>query len=378
MALLEPSAEYESNEEILDEGGLPEEYRRMEHPELMKRIAAAKESLGEKLVILGHHYQRDEIIQFADFQGDSLKLAQQALTRKDAKYIVFCGVHFMAESADILTSDEQVVILPNMKAGCSMADMAAIGQVERCWEELSRAGVAGEIVPVTYINSAADLKAFVGRHGGIVCTSSNAPKIIEWALNQKPRLLFFPDQHLGRVSALKQGIPLEEMLLWDPQAPLGGHDEKALRAAKVYLWKGYCSIHQRFTVEQIEQARKKHPGVRVVVHPESSLEVVQAADEYGSTEYIRRVIQDSPAGSVWAVGTEVTLVHRLAEEHPDKTVFCLDPVVWPCETMYRIHPAFLCWVLESLVEGKVINQVKVPEEMARWARVALDRMLEIS
>jgi len=359
---------------------IPQEYWRLTAEELKERIARARRILGERCVVLGHHYQREDIIQFADVRGDSFKLAQWAAQRAEAEFIVFCGVHFMAESADILSRPHQKVILPNMSAGCSMADMADPEDVYACWEELQELAL-GHIMPVTYINSAAALKAFCGRHGGIVCTSSNAKKILQWAIERADKILFFPDQHLGRNTGLKLGLSLEEMPVWDytlPYGSLGGNREEALRRAKIILWKGHCSVHQRFTVQQIEEARRRYPDVKVIVHPECRMEVVQAADMDGSTEFIARTIQEAPPGSKWAVGTEINLVSRLARENPDKIVFCLDPVVCPCSTMYRIHPAYLCWVLEELAQGRIVNQVKVDEETAHWARVALQRMLEVS
>jgi quinolinate synthase len=361
---------------------IPREYALMPQEELDRRIAAARAALGERLVILGHHYQRDEIIQYADARGDSFKLAQFAAARPEADYIVFCGVHFMAESADVLSGAHQRVILPNPAAGCSMADMANIAEVEECWEALSalyRVEAAGErqpVVPVTYMNSAADLKAFCGRNGGIVCTSSNAEQVLRWAWERGRRVLFFPDEHLGRNTALKLGVSEEQIAVWNQREDFGGiEDDQELLDARVILWKGWCSTHQRFTPEQIAAARATYPEVRVVVHPECRNEVVAAADLNGSTEYIVKVIEESAAGTVWAVGTEINLVKRLAKEHPDKTIFCLDPIVCPCSTMYRIHPAYLAWVLEALVEGHVINQVTVDADTARWAKVALERML---
>jgi quinolinate synthase len=356
---------------------IPAEYRSLAADELVRRIAAAKAKLSEKLVILGHHYQREDIIQFADYRGDSFKLARWAAEKREKEYIVFCGVHFMAEAADILSGDHQVVILPNMAAGCSLADMAAPEDVYACWQELTEAGIKG-ILPITYINSAASLKAFCGRHNGIVCTSSNARMVLKTAFQRAERVIFFPDQHLGRNTAVKLGIPLAETAVWDynlPAGSLGGNTLAGLQRAKVILWEGHCSVHQRFTVEQIRAARRKHPDIQVIVHPECTLEVVQAADFDGSTELIARTIAEAPAGSKWAVGTEINLVTRLARENPDKLVLCLDPVVCPCSTMYRIHPAYLCWVLEKLVEGQVVNRVNVDGETARYARIALDRML---
>jgi quinolinate synthase len=367
---------------------IPRAYWDMTPDEIIQRIRVARERLGERCIILGHHYQREDIIQFADIKGDSFKLAQWAAQHPEAEYIVFCGVHFMAEAADILSAPHQKVVLPNMAAGCSMADMADPDDVYACWQELEEAGIADEVVPITYMNSAAALKAFVGEHGGAVCTSSNAPKVLEWAFAQKPRALFFPDQHLGRNTGVKMNVPRDAMPLWDytkPYGSLGGMSEadpsagsgQALRRARVILWKGHCSVHQRFTVDQIRAARERFPGVKIVVHPECRMETVQAADLNGSTEFIAKTITEAPAGSAWGVGTEINLVSRLAKENPDKTVFCLDPVVCPCSTMYRVHPAYLCWAVESLAEGRVVNQVVVPDDVQRWAKVALDRMLQI-
>ncbi|HEY3283450.1 MAG TPA: quinolinate synthase NadA [Armatimonadota bacterium] len=355
---------------------LPREYLQLDAQELGDRITAARKRLGDELVVLGHHYQRDEVIRHADFRGDSLKLARLASQRGQARYIVFCGVHFMAESADILSQPHQQVILPNLTAGCSMADMADIYQVEECWEQLA-AVTSRRILPVTYINSAASLKAFVGRNRGAVCTSSNARPVLEWALSQGDKVLFFPDQHLGRNTALGMGHTLDEMLLWDPEEPFGGHTAQAIEAAQFLLWKGHCSVHARFTVDQIAQAREQFPGIRVIVHPECSMEVVQAADDSGSTERIIQQVTRSEPGSKWAIGTEINLVSRLAHEQPGKTIFCLDPIVCPCSTMYRIHPAYLLWVLDNLLEGRVVNHIQVPGEVASWAKRALDRMLEI-
>lgn len=356
---------------------LGEEYTSLSDAELDARIARAKAALDRSVVILGHHYQRDSIIKFADFTGDSYKLAQLASGRRDADAIVFCGVHFMAESADILAAPQQHVILPNLDAGCSMADMASLFQVNACWDQLQ--GVVGTAtVPLTYMNSTADLKAFCGEHGGAVCTSSNAIGAMTWALAQGERVLFFPDEHLGRNTAVKLGISLDQCLVWDPRLPLGGNTEAALRAARVILWKGYCSVHQRFTVEQIAQAREKFPSARVIVHPECRHEVVQAADEDGSTEYIIKRVKEAPAGSIWAVGTEINLVHRLAQQYPEQTIFCLDPLVCPCSTMYRIHPSFLLWALESLLRGEVVNEIVVDPRVIAGAKVALDRMLQIA
>ena len=357
--------------------GIPRFYAEMGGEELDRRIAAAREKLGERLVILGHHYQRDEIIKYADYRGDSFKLAQLAAARPQADYIVFCGVHFMAESADILSGPHQKVILPNPAAGCSMADMANIAEVEECWQMLhDLLGEDAGIIPVTYMNSAANLKAFCGRNGGIVCTSSNAPTVMKWAFSQGKRVLFFPDEHLGRNTALKYGIAEEQMVVWNPKDPMATNNaEEEIEQAKIILWKGYCSTHMRFNVEQIVKARAEYPGIKILVHPECRREVVEAADLYGSTEYIIQQIERAPAGSQWGVATEINLVHRLAKEHPEQFIFCLDPIVCPCSTMYRIHPAYLAWALEALVEGEVINQVSVDEEITHWARVSLERML---
>ncbi|AIE84238.1 quinolinate synthase NadA [Fimbriimonas ginsengisoli] len=359
---------------------LPKEYADLSPEEADARIEAAKRTLGNRLVILGHHYQRDGIIKHADYRGDSYKLAKDANLCPDAEFIVFCGVHFMAESADILTPDHQHVILPNMAAGCSMADMASLFQVRNCWKQIEEVlGANGpRVVPVTYINSAANLKAFVGERGGTVCTSTNAPTAVKWALEQGEKVLFFPDQHLGRNTGVKLGYdPDKDMIVWDPFQPYGGNSPERIREATFILWKGHCSVHKRFTVEQIEEARQTHPGVTVLVHPECPLEVVEAADLNGSTEYIIKQVEASPPGSVWAIGTEINLVSRLANENPDKTIFCLDPQVCPCSTMYRIHPSFLAWTLENLVAGNVVNEVIVPPKVKYFAKMALDRMLTV-
>lgn len=357
---------------------LPAEYAELTAQQAAERIDCARQRLGKRVVIMGHHYQRDEIIQHADHRGDSYKLAKDAGNHPEADFIVFCGVHFMAESADILTPDHQVVILPNMAAGCSMADMANIFQVRKAWQHLETVIDVNRVVPVTYVNSAANLKAFVGERGGLCCTSSNADRALKWALERGEKVLFFPDQHLGRNTAFKMRFdPDRDMLVWDPFKPMGGNTPERLAEATFILWKGHCSVHKRFSVEQIEKARVEHPDVTVVVHPECSLDVVQAADEAGSTEYILHRITDAAPGTTWAVGTEINLVKRLNNELPDKHVFCLDPHICPCSTMYRIHPSFLCWVLEGLAEGTVMNQVKVPERIAKQARVALERMLAV-
>lgn len=359
---------------------LPPEYVHLDAETVRRRISQAKETLGSRVVILGHHYQRDEIIEHADFRGDSFKLCLDANRRPEAEFIVFCGVHFMAESADILT--DKRVILPNLAAGCSMADMANLFQVKACWRQLQETldpPAGGTVIPVTYINSAANLKAFVGERGGTVCTSTNAPVAVQWALERAEKVLFFPDQHLGRNTGVKLGFdPDEDMVLWDPFKPLGGNSEAALRRAKFILWKGHCSVHKRFTVEQIAKARERYPQVRVLVHPECELEVVRAADLNGSTEFILKTVEAAPAGSIWAIGTEINLVSRLAKEHPELTIFCLDEQICPCSTMYRIHPSFLLWALENLVAGNVVNEIVVPEKTKAFARLALDRMLQLA
>ena len=363
---------------ISERQALPEKYLGLSDAEMDVRIAAARETLGSRLVILGHHYQRDEVIRFADYTGDSFRLARQIASRPDADYIVFCGVHFMAESADILCAPHQQVILPDLAAGCSMADMADPAQLETCWEELQQMGISG-VVPVTYINSAAAIKAFIGERGGTVCTSSNAMATLKWAFERGEKILFLPDQHLGRNTAYKMGIPLDEMVVWDPHEIFGGLDPEEVKRAKMILWKGHCSVHERFTAKQIETVRTQHPGVRVIVHPEVPWDVVQAADDAGSTEYILKTVRNSPAGSVWAVGTEVHLVNRLANEvaPENKTVVSLDQFGCLCSTMFRVSPNHLLWILEELVEERVPNRIVVPDEQKHWNRVALDRMLSI-
>ena len=355
---------------------IPRAYFKMPGEERDEKIWTLRQQLGDRLVILGHHYQRDEVIQFADFRGDSFKLSQLAAERDDAEFILFCGVHFMAESADILSGPEQRVILPNLEAGCSMADMAKADDVEAAWKALTDLGI-DTVVPITYMNSAAALKAFCGRNGGIVCTSSNAERVFDWAFAQGEKLFFFPDEHLGRNTGVKKGISPEQMVVWDPFLPLGGNTPEQLQQARVILWKGFCSVHARFSVEQIEQARATHPDVNVIVHPECRLEVVQAADCDGSTEFIIDTIRAAPAGTTWAVGTEINLVKRLDAELPDKHVFCLDPVICPCSTMYRVHPAYVLWTLEHLAAGRIVNQITVEPAVARDALVALDRMLAV-
>jgi quinolinate synthase len=357
---------------------LPEAYLGLSDEEMSLRIAAARAALGDRLVVLGHHYQRDEVIKFADYTGDSFKLANEIARHPNADYIVFCGVHFMAESADILAMPHQRIILPDLAAGCSMADMAPSDQLEVCWSELRQLGLAERVVPITYINSAAAIKALVGENGGTVCTSSNAAATLKWGWQQKEKILFLPDQHLGRNTAFKMGVPLDQMVVWDPNEPFGGLTKAQLEAATLILWKGHCSVHARFTAKQIEHVRAQHPGIKVIVHPEVPFDVVQAADDSGSTEYILKTVRDSAPGSTWAVATEVHLVHRLAEEvAPGKTVLSLDQFGCLCSTMFRISPNHLLWVLDSLVDGDVVNEIVVPDEQKKWAKLALDRMLSI-
>ncbi len=346
------------------------------------RIAAARRELGGRAVILGHHYQRDEVVRWADFRGDSYKLAQEA-ARTSAEYIIFCGVHFMAESADVLAHQGQQVVLPDLNAGCSMADMAEIGQVESCWKQLVRAGLTDEqgrgITPLTYMNSTAAIKAFVGERGGLVCTSSNAGAAFKWAFERNDKVLFLPDQHLGRNTAYRLGIPLDQCVVWDPFLINGGLTAERLREARVILWKGHCSVHQRFLPEHVDKVRARYPGIKVIVHPECRWEVCQKADDIGSTERLIKIIKEAPAGTKFAVGTEIHLVNRMGKEFAkeDKTVITLDDSGCLCTTMFRISPQHLCWALENLVEGNVVNRICVPEGVKYWSRVALDRMLEI-
>ncbi|MEU8005944.1 quinolinate synthase NadA [Catellatospora sp. NPDC049111] len=347
-------------------------------PGLVERAAAAKAALGDRVFVLGHHYQRDEVIQFADVTGDSFKLAREAAARPDAEFIVFCGVHFMAESADILTSETQRVVLPDLAAGCSMADMAVLEQVEQCWDLLSDLGIADSVIPVTYMNSSADIKGFVGRNGGVVCTSSNAKRALDWAYAQGEKVLFLPDQHLGRNTAvLEMGYSLDDCVLYDPHKPNGGLTDQQLRDAKMILWRGHCSVHGRFTLENVQAMREQVPGVNILVHPECRHEVVTAADYVGSTEYIIKKLEAAEPGSAWAVGTELNLVRRLAAAHPDKQVMFLEKTVCYCSTMNRIDLPHLVWALEELVAGRVPNQITVDPDTAHHARVALDQMLAL-
>jgi quinolinate synthase len=364
---------------------LPERYVDATPDQLAAWIAAAKEVLGPRVLILGHHYQRDEVMRWADARGDSFGLSRTAADRRDADYIVFCGVHFMAESADILTAANQQVILPDLNAGCSMADMADIDSVEEAWEFLATVTDTERVVPVTYMNSSAALKAFVGRHGGAVCTSSNARAVLTWALDpagtgvaQGDKVLFFPDQHLGRNTGFELGWGDADMRVWNPLLEMGGLDDADVKDATLLLWKGHCSVHQRFRPEHVDAFRAEHPGGLVFIHPECAHEVVAMADKVGSTDFIIRAVDEAPSGSVIGVGTEIHLVKRLDDEHPDKTVVSLDPLVCPCSTMFRIDAAHLCWVLERLVEGDVVNRITVDDDTAHWARLALERMLQIT
>jgi quinolinate synthase len=347
-------------------------------PDLISRAKIARAALGDRALILGHHYQRDEVIAFADITGDSFKLAQAAAAQSSAEYIIFCGVHFMAESADILTSENQKVILPDLAAGCSMADMATANQVQECWSQLSALGIADKTIPVTYMNSSAAIKSFTGEHGGTICTSSNAQKTMEWALTKGEKILFLPDQHLGRNTAvLSLGLSLADCVLWNPWKPMGGLTADQLRAAKVILWRGHCSVHGRFTVEAVNEVRHRVPGVKVLVHPECQHEVVSIADVVGSTEAIIRTVEQSPAGSKWAIGTELNLVSRLAKAHPDKEIVFLDKTVCYCSTMNRIDLPHLVWAMESLAAGHVVNQIKVAPDISHFSKLALEQMLAL-
>jgi quinolinate synthase len=346
--------------------------------DLVARATAARAALGDRALILGHHYQRDEVIDFADITGDSFKLAQAAANQSSAEYIFFCGVHFMAESADILTGAHQKVILPDLAAGCSMADMATANQVNECWQQLEKIDIASKTIPVTYMNSSAAIKSFTGAHGGTICTSSNAQRAMSWAFEQGEKILFLPDQHLGRNTAvLSLGLTLEDCVLWNPWKPMGGLSEEQLRKAKVILWRGHCSVHGRFTIDTVNEARVRIPGVQILVHPECQHEVVAAADVVGSTEAIIKTVNESPAGSKWAVGTELNLVQRLAKTNPDKEVVFLDKTVCYCSTMNRIDLPHLVWAMETILGGRVVNEIRVNEEVAKFSRIALDRMLAL-
>jgi len=347
-------------------------------PNLVARAKSARKTLGSNVLVLGHHYQRNEVIQFADITGDSFKLAEEAAKQSSVENIIFCGVHFMAESADILTSDKQRVILPDLAAGCSMADMATANQVNKCWDELASIGVAEQVIPVTYMNSSAAIKSFTGEHGGTICTSSNAEAAMRWAFTQGEKILFLPDQHVGRNTAvLSLGIALEDCVLWNPWKPLGGLTEEQIKKAKVILWRGHCSVHGRFSIDSVDEIRNRVPGVQVLVHPECTHEVVSAADQIGSTEKIIRIVQSSPAGSKWAIGTELNLVQRISQNNPDKEIYFLDKDICYCSTMNRIDLPHLVWAMESLVNGRVVNQIQVAPDVAKYAKLALERMLAL-
>ena len=374
LLLLGRGQDLQSERGVSCTGDLPE----ASDPDLVSRAKIARAALGDRALVLGHHYQRDEVIAFADITGDSFKLAQAAAARSTAEYIIFCGVHFMAESADILTSANQKVILPDLAAGCSMADMATANQVQECWSQLIEVGIADKTIPVTYMNSSADIKSFTGEHGGTICTSSNAKKTMEWALSKGEKILFLPDQHLGRNTAvLSLGLCLTDCVLWNPWKPMGGLTAEELRAAKVILWRGHCSVHGRFTVDAVNEVRKRLPGVKVLVHPECQHEVVSIADVVGSTEAIIQTVERSPVGSKWAIGTELNLVSRLAKAHPDKEIVFLDKTVCYCSTMNRIDLPHLVWAMESLVAGHAVNQIKVAPDVARFSKLALEQMLAL-
>ncbi len=374
LLLLGRTSDPESERGVDCPGALPA----ASDPDLVERARKARAALGDRAFVLGHHYQRDEVIQFADVTGDSFKLAQQAAARPEAEFIVFCGVHFMAESADILTGDHQKVVLPDLAAGCSMADMATFDQVEECWDVLTDAGVADVTIPVSYMNSSADIKAFTGKHGGTICTSSNAKRALDWAFGKGEKVLFLPDQHLGRNTAVREmGLSLDDCVLFDPHKPGGGLTPEQLRDAKMILWRGHCSVHGRFTLQSVEDVRERIEGVTVLVHPECRHEVVSNADLVGSTEFIIKAIEAAPAGSKWAIGTELNLVKRLALKHPDKQIVFLDKAVCFCSTMNRIDLPHLVWALESLAAGELVNQITVDERTARYAKAALDQMLAL-
>ena len=374
LLLLGQGSDLASERGVSCDGQLPE----ASDPDLVDRARAARKALGSRVLVLGHHYQRNEVIEFADITGDSFKLAQEAAKASDVENIIFCGVHFMAESADILTSDKQKVILPDLAAGCSMADMATANQVTKCWEELASIGVAKEVIPVTYMNSSAAIKSFTGEHGGTICTSSNAESAMKWAFTQGSKILFLPDQHLGRNTAvLSLGLSLEDCVLWNPWKPMGGLTEEEIKKAKVILWRGHCSVHGRFSIDSVNEIRSRVPGVQILVHPECTHEVVQAADRVGSTEKIIKIVEQSPAGSKWAIGTELNLVQRISQNNPDKEIYFLDKDICYCSTMNRIDLPHLVWAMESLVSGTVVNQIRVAPEVAKYSKLALERMLAL-
>jgi quinolinate synthase len=374
LLLLGQGSDLASQRGVSCTGALPE----ASDPDLVERAKIARAALGDRAIVLGHHYQRDEVIEFADITGDSFKLAQAAAAQSSAEYVIFCGVHFMAESADILTSKQQKVILPDLAAGCSMADMATANQVNECWKSLEEVGVASKTIPVTYMNSSAAIKSFTGEHGGTICTSSNAEKSMRWALQQGEKILFLPDQHLGRNTAvLSLGLTLEDCVLWNPWKPMGGLTPREIQRAKVILWRGHCSVHGRFTLQSVNEIRERVQGVQVLVHPECQHDVVSAADVVGSTEKIIQTVSNSPAGSKWAIGTELNLVSRLAKTNPDKEIYFLDKAVCYCSTMNRIDLPHLVWAMESLVANHVVNQIQVSDEVARFSKLALERMLAL-
>ena len=374
LLLLGQGSDLASQRGVSCTGALPE----ASDPDLVQRAKIARAALGHRAIVLGHHYQRDEVIDFADITGDSFKLAQAAAAQSSAEYVIFCGVHFMAESADILTSKEQKVILPDLAAGCSMADMATANQVNECWKSLEEVGVASKTIPVTYMNSSAAIKSFTGEHGGTICTSSNAEKTMRWALEQGEKILFLPDQHLGRNTAvLSLGLTLDDCALWNPWKPMGGLTPQEIHRAKVILWRGHCSVHGRFTLESVNEIRERVQGVQVLVHPECQHDVVSASDVVGSTEKIIQTVSHSPAGSKWAIGTELNLVSRLAKTNPDKEIYFLDKAVCYCSTMNRIDLPHLVWAMESLVANHVVNQIQVSDEVARFSKLALERMLAL-
>jgi len=374
LLLLGQGADLASQRGVSCTGALPE----ASDPDLVQRARIARAALGDRAIVLGHHYQRDEVIEFADITGDSFKLAQAAAAQSSAEYVIFCGVHFMAESADILTSANQIVILPDLAAGCSMADMATANQVNQCWKSLEEVGVASKTIPVTYMNSSAAIKSFTGEHGGTICTSSNAEKTMRWALEQGEKILFLPDQHLGRNTAvLSLGLSLDDCVLWNPWKPMGGLTPQEIQKAKVILWRGHCSVHGRFTLDSVKEIRSRVQGVQVLVHPECQHDVVSAADVVGSTEKIIQTVNNSPAGSKWAIGTELNLVSRLAKNNLDKEIYFLDKAVCYCSTMNRIDLPHLVWAMESLVAKHVVNQIQVSDEVARFSKLALERMLAL-
>ena len=374
LLLLGQGSDLASERGVSCDGQLPE----ASDPDLVDRARAARKALGSRVLVLGHHYQRNEVIEFADITGDSFKLAQEAAKASNVENIIFCGVHFMAESADILTSDKQKVILPDLAAGCSMADMATANQVTKCWEELASIGVAKEVIPVTYMNSSAAIKSFTGEHGGTICTSSNAESAMKWAFTQGSKILFLPDQHLGRNTAvLSLGLSLEDCVLWNPWKPMGGLTEEEIKKAKVILWRGHCSVHGRFSIDSVNEIRSRVPGVQILVHPECTHEVVQAADRVGSTEKIIKIVEQSPAGSKWAIGTELNLVQRISQNNPDKEIYFLDKDICYCSTMNRIDLPHLVWAMESLVSSTVVNQIRVAPEVAKYSKLALERMLAL-